>query len=641
VLALLVYGDPPTARSTRAGLVPLGGALPLRDEATERALLRRLASELELVPGRRIGRDGQGSASTWRPAAALAGRDARALARFARVGALAPRFDAQRGGAAFALVRRRGRTRTRVDRARARSVARRREWVALDGGGFAELPADWLARHGDRVADLLAARGDRGALPTAALPELAALAEELGEPAPEAAQALRRGLAALADATRAAEPTLPADLTAALRTYQRDGVRWLDGLRELALPALLADDMGLGKTLQALCAMRGRTLVVAPTSVVPNWASRGRALPAALRVCVLPRSGARARSRGRSHAHELCAPAARCRRAVRCRLGHRAARRVAGDQERRQPGRARGASAARAGSGFALTARRSRTGSPSSGASSSSSRAAGSAASATSTSAMRDRSPGRRRSGRAAARARAPVRAAAPEARRRARAAAAHRERAARRARARRARGLRRDPRATRDDVVARFAAGGSAFHVLEALLRLRQAGLRRDARARRADRALAKLEVLRENLEEAVAEGHKALVFSQWTSLLDRVEPGAARRRSSRSRGSTARRATAPRSSTRSRARAARPCCSSRCARAEPASTSPPRTVCSSSTLVEPGGRGAGRRSRAPDRPDAARDGLPARHHRHRRGARARAPGAQARARRGGDRRG
>jgi SNF2 family DNA or RNA helicase len=28
------------------------------------------------------------------------------------------------------------------------------------------------------------------------------------------------------------------------------------------------------------------------------------------------------------------------------------------------------------------------------------------------------------------------------------------------------------------------------------------------------------------EALEEAVAEGHKALVFSQWTSLLDRVEP-------------------------------------------------------------------------------------------------------------------
>jgi hypothetical protein len=31
---------------------------------------------------------------------------------------------------------------------------------------------------------------------------------------------------------------------------------------------------------------------------------------------------------------------------------------------------------------------------------------------------------------------------------------------------------------------------------------------------------------MLQETLEEAIAEGHKALVFSQWTGLLDRVEP-------------------------------------------------------------------------------------------------------------------
>ena len=34
------------------------------------------------------------------------------------------------------------------------------------------------------------------------------------------------------------------------------------------------------------------------------------------------------------------------------------------------------------------------------------------------------------------------------------------------------------------------------------------------------------KLEVLRDALDAAVAEGHKALVFSQWTSLLDLIEP-------------------------------------------------------------------------------------------------------------------
>ncbi|MFP8874865.1 MAG: DEAD/DEAH box helicase, partial [Myxococcota bacterium] len=63
----------------------------------------------------------------------------------------------------------------------------------------------------------------------------------------------------------------PEDLATPLRSYQARGVDWLAFLREAGLGALLADDMGLGKTLQALCAVRGRTLVVAPTSVLHTW----------------------------------------------------------------------------------------------------------------------------------------------------------------------------------------------------------------------------------------------------------------------------------------------------------------------------------------------------------------------------------
>src|SRR5205085_270155 len=66
---------------------------------------------------------------------------------------------------------------------------------------------------------------------------------------------------------------LPDDLTATLRSYQIQGVDWLVFLRDAALGAVLADDMGLGKTLQALCALKGRTLIVCPTSVLPNWAA--------------------------------------------------------------------------------------------------------------------------------------------------------------------------------------------------------------------------------------------------------------------------------------------------------------------------------------------------------------------------------
>ena len=63
----------------------------------------------------------------------------------------------------------------------------------------------------------------------------------------------------------------------------------------------------------------------------------------------------------------------------------------------------------------------------------------------------------------------------------------------------------------------------------LEALLRLRQAACHSSlVPGQEANTASStKLETLYARLEEAVADGHKALVFSQWTSLLDRVEPG------------------------------------------------------------------------------------------------------------------
>ncbi|HMJ12380.1 MAG TPA: DEAD/DEAH box helicase, partial [Polyangiaceae bacterium] len=69
---------------------------------------------------------------------------------------------------------------------------------------------------------------------------------------------------------------LPAGLRAELRPYQRDGYRWLCRLSELGLGACLADDMGLGKTLQILALLahrqhEGPALVVAPTSVCSNW----------------------------------------------------------------------------------------------------------------------------------------------------------------------------------------------------------------------------------------------------------------------------------------------------------------------------------------------------------------------------------
>ncbi|MGH3844505.1 MAG: SNF2-related protein [Pseudonocardiaceae bacterium] len=75
---------------------------------------------------------------------------------------------------------------------------------------------------------------------------------------------------------------LPATLAAQLRPYQRDGFGWLAFLWQHRLGGILADDMGLGKTVQALALIchakqadpgLAPFLIVAPTSVVSNWAA--------------------------------------------------------------------------------------------------------------------------------------------------------------------------------------------------------------------------------------------------------------------------------------------------------------------------------------------------------------------------------
>lgn len=88
---------------------------------------------------------------------------------------------------------------------------------------------------------------------------------------------------------------IPATVQAQLREYQRRGVDWLYFMSRNNLGAVLADDMGLGKTLQLLTLLAveagagvrtGPTLVVAPTSVVGNWAREAGRFTPGMRVVV-------------------------------------------------------------------------------------------------------------------------------------------------------------------------------------------------------------------------------------------------------------------------------------------------------------------------------------------------------------------
>jgi superfamily II DNA or RNA helicase len=86
---------------------------------------------------------------------------------------------------------------------------------------------------------------------------------------------------------------LPDSFQAELRAYQQDGYDWLVGLHDRGLGGILADDMGLGKTVQTLGLIAharqrspadGPFLVVAPTSVMTNWAAESRRFTPDLRV---------------------------------------------------------------------------------------------------------------------------------------------------------------------------------------------------------------------------------------------------------------------------------------------------------------------------------------------------------------------
>jgi SNF2 family DNA or RNA helicase len=79
---------------------------------------------------------------------------------------------------------------------------------------------------------------------------------------------------------------------------------------------------------------------------------------------------------------------------------------------------------------------------------------------------------------------------------------------------------------------VVKLVGGGRTLEVLELLLRLRQAACHPALLpGQRPGLPSGKLDVLLDQLDEVVSEGHKALVFSQWTSFLDLIEaalPGA-----------------------------------------------------------------------------------------------------------------
>lgn len=90
-------------------------------------------------------------------------------------------------------------------------------------------------------------------------------------------------------------PVVPKTLQAQLRDYQEEGFEWMSRLTAWGAGVCLADDMGLGKTIQTIALLleqseNGASLIVAPSSVVPNWRNELQRFAPTLNLTILNQS---------------------------------------------------------------------------------------------------------------------------------------------------------------------------------------------------------------------------------------------------------------------------------------------------------------------------------------------------------------
>ena len=171
--------------------------------------------------------------------------------------------------------------------------------VLLDDGTYGLMPEEWLRRYG-ALAGLGTASADsvRFRRNQAGLLD-ALLASQPEASCDEAFARIRKELGNFGG-IRAAEQ--PAGFVGQLRDYQREGVGWMEFLRRFGFGGCLADDMGVGKTAQVLALLEARralresangkgdakpggpSLVVVPKSLVFNWKQEAARFTPQLRV---------------------------------------------------------------------------------------------------------------------------------------------------------------------------------------------------------------------------------------------------------------------------------------------------------------------------------------------------------------------
>jgi superfamily II DNA or RNA helicase len=159
------------------------------------------------------------------------------------------------------------------------AISRGEDVVVLDDGSVGLLPEEWLRRYaavagfGTAAGDAIRFQRSQAALLDALLAAQPAIAYD------ELFERTRAELHSFSG-IHAVDP--PPSFHGTLREYQREALGWFDFLRRFHLGGCLADDMGLGKTVMVLALLDARrhereggervpSLVVIPRSLVFNW----------------------------------------------------------------------------------------------------------------------------------------------------------------------------------------------------------------------------------------------------------------------------------------------------------------------------------------------------------------------------------
>ncbi len=156
-----------------------------------------------------------------------------------------------------------------------RAIRKRERYIKLADGSIGAIPEQWLERYRHLFA-LGELQGDQLRL----LPHQVTLLEDLLEDTDQVDAEFVRRRERLRTVDGIAPRDLPPGFAGVLRPYQKAGYDWLHFLHEYEFGGCLADDMGTGKTIQTLAFLQSlrtsghataSSLIVLPRSLIFNW----------------------------------------------------------------------------------------------------------------------------------------------------------------------------------------------------------------------------------------------------------------------------------------------------------------------------------------------------------------------------------